>query len=307
MIEGTTRASRTGYETVPDEVYAEIAERFAGLCDLDSKRLLPAILGELARLGRMELTPLQRFDLLEPLGPLIRHARARLPKPLAGAERGSDADGEPPTVEQHLYLLLVENLQLLLRDLDRPRYLAVEGRDAKRRWAQVRLMKTLGRQIYYAGSNRRRVPSGTWRALHDLFIYLVMRSEVRLQSPGRAPRIRRGFQFEPAYKALLLLGFYDGLAQTARGGADGLPPLDPALVRQCSQWAFETWLIDPDGLLERTDLILVETGKDAPPRLESAILHDPFGGWVLIPARGFLDLLARGGTALPHHLPSVAG
>lgn len=261
---------------------AEAMRRIASLAGRRLRELVPALLIELDRLAALDLAPDHRLELLVRLKTLTRGVIAQLPK-TSPAQPGASIGAPILTLEQRLLAMMVANLHRLLRDLDRPRYLHVAAWQGGRHWARANLMAFLGRQIQYAVSARRRPPDGVWQDLHDLFVYLMERGDLRIARPGPRGKALGESQFETAYKRLLLLGLVARLLPA--------PRLGRSLQGQLARWALDSWLIDPEKLIGRDGLILVEVARDAPPRLEPGTLDDPFRGWVLSPPRAFLDYL----------------
>lgn len=262
-------------------LYHEAVRRIVRLPREPGRRLLLGLLLELERIHRLKLTPAQRFDLLHPLKRLARRVTPQLPKPAPNAS----VPVSSLTLEQRLMQLLAINLKCLMRDLDRPRYLNQHEWDERRHWAQTNLMAFLARQVSYSAATGRPVPAGTWQELHDLIVYLVVRTGLRLQQRGARRRPGENPSFEFAYKRLLLLGLTLSASPTQTVPAD--------LKRRVAGWALDAWLLEPDRFLGHEGLILVEVAKDSPPRWEPATLDDPFRGWVLTAPKTFVDELAQ--------------
>jgi len=269
-----------------ETLYQETVRRVAQLPRHRTRKRLLGLLVELERLTELELTPTQRFALLRPVKSLALEVASQLPK--SRHSEATTASGR--TLEQRLLQLMAANLKRLMRDLDRPRYLRQPQWDEQRHWAQANLMAFLGRQISYSASTGRPVPAGTWQELHDLFVYLVLRTGLRPRQPGAARAHGQNHRLELAYKRLLLVGVSLATEPTLE--------FNRAFEQSVTGWSLDTWLIEPDQLLGRDGLILVEIARDAPPRWEPATLTDPFRGWVLAPPNAFLAYLApvRGPT-----------
>jgi len=286
--DGNKRPAVQEQDLAAERLFQESLRRMLRLPRHRARRLLFGLLVELERIRQLDLTPTQRFDLLHPAKPLVRKAAAQLPKPAPGAPLTAGL-----TLEQRLLHLMSANLKRLMRDLDRPKYFHQGEWDERRRWTHANLMGFLGRQISYSGATGRLVPAGTWQELHDLFVYLVVRTGVRVRQPGSRKRAGEDFRFEIAYKRLLLLGLLSATLPQVRITRD--------LQRRLAGWSLDAWLLEPDRLIGRDRLILVEVAKDAPPRWEPATLDDAFRGWVLSAPKGFLDYLEEARRpALPY-------
>jgi len=285
--DGNKQPSPQEQELAAEARYHEAAQHILRLPRKPGRRLLLGLLVELERIDGLALSPAQRFELLYPLQLLVRRVRPQLPKPTPNGPQA----GAGLTLEQRLLKLMAINLKCLMRDLDRPRYLRQQAWDTKRRWAQTNLMAFLGRQIAYAAATARPVPAGTWQELHDLFVYLVVRTGLRIQQGGAKRRCREDHRFELAYKRLLLLGLALSVSSTRIVEKD--------LRHRLAGWAHDARLVEPDQFLGHDTLILVEVAKDQPPRWEPATLTDSFRGWVLSPPQAFLDDWERLRTPSP--------
>ncbi|MEY6433937.1 hypothetical protein ABC977_16150 [Thioalkalicoccus limnaeus] len=264
------------------EAYRETSRRIDRLSGWRTKDLLLGLLIELERLDRSALAPDQRFEILQRLTPLVRRVIARTPRPQK-ARVGDPPGASTLTLEQRLFQVLVLNHQRLLRDLDRPRFLASDAGSRWRDWTQRRLIRYLGRQILYAAMTARAVPRHTWRDLHDLFVYLVRRANLSIRRSRDDPQAPRDAYFEVAYKRSLLAGLLDRLGSR--------PALDRSSLPDLGRWALESLLMDPAGLVGRDRLILVDVTRDQPPCLIAGSLDAPFPGWVLVPPEPFLRRL----------------
>jgi len=191
-----------------------------------------------------------------------------------------------PNSAQRLIERMCRNLEHLLVDLDRRRFLTEPGRDADRHWTIRQLFAFLGLQIERAVLSAQPCPPRTWQCLHDLFEYLMERGGLVLGT-GRAD-IGTGFDPETAYKRLLIVGLCPSL--------QGMRRLDGPIANQIMRWAIESHLAEPVGRLGEYGLIAVEVSRDEPPRFREQPANDPWRGWVLDPPA---DLLAFAGFRRP--------
>jgi hypothetical protein len=184
-----------------------------------------------------------------------------------------------PTPGQRLIERMCRNLEHLLVDFDRRRFLAEPGEGEDRRWTIRQLFAFLGLQIERAVLSAQPCPRHTWQRLHDLFGYLIERGGLELGTGSSD--IGKGFDPETAYKRLLLVGLCPSLRGARR--------LDGPVANQIMRWAIESHLAEPVGRLGEYGLIAVETSQDGPPRFREQPADDPWRGWVLEPPAELLD------------------
>jgi hypothetical protein len=247
---------------------------------LGLSRAVPEFVLMLDRMSRTAMNVAERLDALRELKRPLLKLVAAMPKPVARLAPGAPA----PLLEQRLYCLMFKNLRQALEDLNVSRQAFSAETDKRRRWAVRNLFRCLARQIELGLSWQRPVPSNTWQSLHDLYSYVTARGIARPGSVAR--RYRRLEDFDPGveYRRLLLLGLLEGLLH---GRA-----VPRELIEGVSGWAQDSRLAEPDAYVGAFGVFVVETSRDAPPRFVEGALEGTFRGWVLIPARGFLDAVA---------------
>jgi hypothetical protein len=249
---------------------------------LGVREALPALILRLDCLRRMELEPETRLTLMRLYKNPVLKACAALPNPDPRAPDGGFG-GSGLTTEQRLDWLMRENLGRLFQELDRKRYRCAVATEENRFWVLRNLFKFLRRQIRYAMLARRPCPPQTWQDLHDLFVYLVIRGNVQLDSSVQVADFDEGFDAEIEYKRLLLMGY----AQSR--GLAGQPALE--LLHKAPDWARRSRLSDPGAHFGRFKLMLVEVSYDRPMRINDGGLRESFRGWVLLPAEEFIQLV----------------
>jgi hypothetical protein len=248
-------------------------------------RAVPMLLVRLEGLRRAEPEPRVLLDILR----LLRHALLRLtaalPSPDPRRPAGGLGDGRGLTLQQRLDMAMRANLRQLFHALDRNRFGAAAVSESDREWVLRNLFKFLRRQVRYALLARRACPPGTWQDLHDLFVYLVIRGNVRVDDGIRVDDGGAGFHPETEYKRLLLMG----RAQQLGFSGEGILRMIPRL----SEWSRGSRLVDPLGRLGLFELLLVEVSRDRPLRLNDGGLDETFRGWVLEPDARFAALCRR--------------
>lgn len=252
---------------------------------MDVRDALPALVLRLDRLRELELEPGTRLELMRLYKRPVLKACAALPNPDPQAPDGGFG-GAGLTAEQRLDWLMRVNLGQLFQELDRKRYRCAAATEENRQWVLRNLFKFLRRQIRYAMLARRPCPRQTWQDLHDLFVYLVIRGNVQLDSAVHVDAFDDGFDAESEYKHLLLLGY----AQAC--GLAGQPALD--LLQKAPEWARRSSLSDPGAHLGLLELMLVEVSYDRPMRINDGSLREGFRGWVLLPADAFIQFIQHG-------------
>ncbi|WP_295454213.1 hypothetical protein [uncultured Thiodictyon sp.] len=202
----------------------------------------------------------------------------------ARARRGAGLDGCAPSrtlsLEDSVYRSWCGNLQRLLIDLGHPRSVGQARFAIYREWVLRQLLKDLGRAADAAVRAGQRVMPGTWRSLHDLFLYLDGRDEVAGPAPAGPARFNPGNE----YKRLLLLGAlaeYQDLDQI-------LPVIGPRL----REWAGVSVLKRDVCVVGESALLRLDLTADGPPRRARPGDEQPYQGWVLEPAKPYTDALA---------------
>jgi hypothetical protein len=186
------------------------------------------------------------------------------------------------TVEQRLYRLMFQNINLALRQLDRC-YFMLNGRQERRRqWAVRNLFRFFDRQIRYTALWGGSLPDSAWRDLHELFVHVMARRE---PSPSGAvvDSASRSVAPDLEYKQALLFGLAAQIAPLgARSGE---------LLEGLREWAVQTRLEDIQGRIGEAGALVVELARDAPPYRHPERLAPELRGWVLVPPEAFLALL----------------
>ncbi len=141
----------------------------------------------------------------------------------------------------------------------------------------------LARQIRYAIQYQATLPSGTWRDLHELYLYLLSRRSLTLWDLESGQPVGGGFDEEGEYRQLLLLGL------AARFRSNILDHAD--FTERLPSWADQTRLEDPHTRLGWLGSYIVESSADEAPRWFNGSLDLPFRGWVLRLPQDYLELL----------------
>jgi hypothetical protein len=249
------------------------------------REALPALILRLDKLTELDLEPEVLLELMRLYKRPVLKACAALPnpdprQPCSGFDRAAGL-----TSEQRLDRLMRVNLGRLFQELDRKRYRCAAATEENRQWVLRNLFKFLRRQIRYAFLAGRECPQQTWQDLHDLFVYLVIRGNVRLDAGVQVDLFDDLFDAQTEYKRLLLLGYAHQLGLTGQAALDLLPRLH--------DWARKSRLTDPSAHQGRLGLLLVEVSRDRPLRVNDASLRDGFRGWVLLPAAEFMQFVDR--------------
>lgn len=160
------------------------------------------------------MEPERRLAMLRALKDQVESIYSALPSPRL--PRAVKEDGPEPdrtlTLEQRLTRSWCTNLQNLLTDLSQPRYRGQARFAIYREWTLRQLLKGMAEAIERAVREERPPASGTWRALHGLFVFLEGRDELN------GPDIPMRYRFHPGteYKRLLLIGALGEYSNAAR-------------------------------------------------------------------------------------------
>jgi len=282
----------------PDGLRADIPSlllRLGALRALDDRQVLPELILILEQLPHARLDVQDRYHALRKLQPaVLRVAQAMTPRRLA-PRAGAPARPASLSLEQRLYAGMATNCGYLLHELDHGQGFFSEEHARGRAWAVRIAFRFYSRDLLYAVKTGRAWPAGAWLALHELFVYLVMRGSVRLHA--ESPTLEEG-EFDPelAYKRLLLIGLVTDLF--------GCERMNALVVGQLRAMAGGARLVAADGLVGESGLILVDVGLDCPPQLRGGSLDDPFRGWVLRVPEEFHGVLL---SLDPFHLHRIAG
>ena len=259
----------------PDGLRADIPAlllRLGALRALDDRQVLPELVLILEQLPHARLEVQDRYHALRKLQrAVLQVAEAMTPRRLA-PRPGAPTRPASLSLEQRLYAGMATNCGYLLHELDHGQGFFSEEHAHGRAWAIRIAFRFYSRELLCAVKTGRAWPVGAWLALHELFVYLVMRGSVRLHA--ESPTLEEG-EFDPelAYKRLLLIGLVTDLF--------GCERMNVAVVGQLRAIAAGARLVASDGLVGEFGLILVDVGLDCPPQLRGGSLDDPFRGWVL--------------------------
>jgi len=268
-----------------DMAEAVVRARLNSLRKLDLQQALPLLLLELDRILHAQLGPEHRVALLECIKKPVLKAAAGLPKPASHGREGAQRLPAGMTLEQRLLLMMTRNLRHALYEIDRSQSSLLVEDDGDRVWVLLQVFRFLGRQVRYGIDWDRPWPKHTWQDLHDLFVYLVVRGSVQVNSGFTVAAFDDEFDAEIEYKRLLLLGLADRLTDRRSRTAD--------FFHLLKRWAVDTRLVEPERAIGQERVIKVEVIRDEPPRLREAKLAESFRGWVLRPADAFVDYVRR--------------
>lgn len=250
----------------------------------------PALLMALENLRKSDVGAARRCSILSALKVPVLKTCAGLPKPYF------DGETHPPpaggvTLELRLNRLMFVNLLQALRQLDHENPMPSPRRLRKRHWVIRNIYRFANRQVRYSALWKTPMPAGTWRNLHELYIYLTRRKQGLAWDRDKG--VTEIGEFDPLveYKLLLLLG----LAAKTKSSV----LRSEYFMEGLEGWAVQTRLEDPHNMLGRIRLILVEASEDAAPRQIEGTLEMPFRGWVLQPPYPFIheieDAFGTGG------------
>jgi hypothetical protein len=256
-----------------------ICERIASLRSRGLRQALPALMMELERTARETLSAEERITVMHCVKKPVLKAIASLPKPHGPAPSGANAT----TLEQRLLLLMIYNLRKTLHEIDRTQSSRYADDDSERIWVLQHLFRFFTRQIRYGIDWDRPLPQHSWRDLHDLFVYLVVRGMVQLTSDFSVSIFDEDFDAEIEYKRALLLGLADRLTNRRAKTED--------FFKELKRWASETRLQDPNSLVGQSGLIKLDVTQDEPPLLFEGVLAQSFRGWVVRPPEAFRDYI----------------
>lgn len=270
-------------ETLPEPVSgaSAICERIQALRSRGLRQALPALMMELEHVARDTLSAEERIAVMHCLKKPVLKAIASLPKPHGPAPSGANANTN--TLEQRMLLLMIYNLRKTLHEIDRTQSSRYADEDSERIWVLQHLFRFFTRQIRYAIDWNRPLPQHTWRDLHDLFVYLVVRGMVQLTSDFSVSIFDEDFDAEIEYKRALLLGLADRLTNRRAKTDD--------FFKELKRWASETRLQDPNALIGQSGLIKLEVTQDEPPLLFEGVLAQSFRGWVVRPPESFREFI----------------
>lgn len=253
------------------------------------RQAAPALILALDQLRVADLSPSRRIATLRLLKAPILKTCAGLPKPWKTAAKGRLL--QAPTLEQRLFRSMFQNLKQALHQLDRCYFLLNARQSRRREWVVRNLLRFVERQLRYAALWSAPVPEGTWRDLHDLHVYLMVRRSPAPKDAPDTPGDRRDVDPELEYKQFLLFGLAAACA--------GREVLNGELMDRLPHWAVDTLLEDPHGAHGDTDVLVVELSEDSPPRRHLGTLSTEFRGWILIPPAEFLARIEPQGQSRP--------
>jgi hypothetical protein len=252
---------------------------------LELPQALPMLLLELDRILHAHVGAEDRVALLKCIKKPVLKAAAGLPKPAVHDRNAGQRVPAGMTLEQRLLLMMTRNLRHALYEIDRSQASLLVEDDGDRVWVLLQVFRFIGRQIRYGIDWDRPWPKHTWQDLHDLFVYLVVRGSVQINSGFTVAAFDDDFDAEIEYKRLLLLGLADRLTDRRSRTAD--------FFHLLKRWAVDTRLLEPERALGRERIIKVEVIRDEPPRLREAKLTESFRGWVLRPADAFVQYIKQ--------------
>ncbi len=262
-----------------------VAERLVRLGALSLKDALPLLLLELDRLRAASLDVEDRIELLQALKKPVLKAAASLPKPTPGSRTALRTADGGMTLEQRLINLMITNLRQALYEYDRAQGSRLADDDGLRIWLLQQVFRFFGRQLRYTVDWDRSWPGHTWQELHDLFVYLVVRGSVAMDSAFTVAVFDDELDAATEYKRLLLLGLVDELTQRATAS--------DAYFHLLKRWSVDSTLVEPEKLLGHRDQIQVVVTQDAPPQLLRGTLEASFRGWVLRPAQACIGYITQ--------------
>lgn len=278
----------------PESGASAICERIASLRSRGLRQALPALMMELERIAREPLSAEERIAVMHCVKKPVLKAIASLPKPRGPAPVAASPGANANTLEQRLLLLMIYNLRKTLHEIDRTQSSRYADDDSERIWVLQHLFRFFTRQIRYGIDWDRPLPQHTWRDLHDLFVYLVVRGMVQLTADFSVSIFDEDFDAEIEYKRALLLGLADRMTNRKAKTVD--------FFKELKFWASETRLQDPSGLVGQSGLIKLEVTQDEPPLLFEGVLAQSFRGWVVrLPEafRDYIDSVNHGVRASP--------
>jgi hypothetical protein len=267
-----------------DQDLASLKDWLSGLRAKSVRQAGPALVMALEDLRKEDLPASRRLAALSLLKVPVLKACAGLPKPHAESTETDKSGGV--TIELRLTRLMFVNLNRALRQLDKERPVLSERQQRKRLWAIRNLFRFANRQIRYAALWKTPLPSGAWRDIHELHLYLTTRNASSPWQDDAESKPIGGFDHALEYKQLLLFGLAARLRDSvlcSQYFTDGL-----------AGWAAQTRLEDPHNLLGRLRLFLVELSEDDPPRQLMGSLETPFRGWVMLPPYPYIHELESG-------------
>lgn len=243
-----------------------------GLKSVGVRQAGPGLMLALENLRRAEISPSRRLSVLSTLKAPLLKTCASLPKPKhTGGAHLPTASGV--TLEQRLYRLMFVNLHQSLRQLDQSSAALSERLQRKREWAIRNLFRFANRQIRYAARWNTPLPAQTWSDLHRLHLELMNPRTHPGGLLGSTDSSMLWMDPELEYKQLLLFGLAAQLNAAIIQRADFLAALEG--------WAAQTLLTDPQRMMGRIKLFVVEIDQDKPPCQESGALNRTFRGWIL--------------------------
>jgi hypothetical protein len=259
--------------------------RLQRLAALPLRQALPLLLVELDRLRGARMDADDRVELMEVLKKPVLKAAASLPKPSPGSRTAERTADGGLTLEQRLIHLMIANLRRALYEYDRAQGSRLVEDDGRRTWLLQQIFRFFVRQLRYAVDWERPWPTHTWQDLHDLFVYLVVRGSVLLDSGFTVAVFDDEFDVATEYKRLLLLGLVDELTLRA--------DTSDAYFHLLKRWSGDSSLVEPEKVRGREGVIQVQVTTDNPPQVHRGKLEASFRGWVLQPSEGCLSYIAQ--------------
>ncbi|WP_295392938.1 hypothetical protein [uncultured Thiodictyon sp.] len=244
----------------------------------DMQVMMPRVLLALEQIRDRAVEAERRLAMLRALKDQVEAIQSARPR------RAVDRDGFGPpralSLEESVHRSWCGNLQRLLIDLGHPRSAGQARFAIYREWVLRQLLKDLGRAADAAVRAGQAATPGTWRSLHDLFLYLDGRDEVAGPAPAGPTRFNPGNE----YKRLLLLG--------ALGEYRDLEQILPVIVPRLREWAGLSVLKRDVCVVGEAAWLRLDLTADGPARHARPGDAQPYQGWVLEPAKPYTDALA---------------
>jgi hypothetical protein len=248
---------------------------------LDLRQAAPKLVVMLDRMSRVVMPVEARYEILRAFAHLLTKAAARLPKPSGGSRPRGEVNGNKLLLEQRLFCFMIKNLKRLLEDVDASLDISGEEADEYRSWALSELFRFLGRQIEFGLFWGHSVPPHSWTELHGIYSYAKTLDVASFGGEGRHNVHRYRFHSEGEYKRMLLLGLAGRLVSQQGSWSSFVD-------EKIDSWVEETSLEPPGAFVGKSNLIIVDTSKDAPAYRLRHRLMGVFPGWVLVRPSGFL-------------------
>jgi hypothetical protein len=248
----------------------------------DLQAMMPHVLIRLDQIRDRAMEPERRLAMLRSIKDQVESIYSALPdpRPVQAAKEDGQERIRTLTLEQRLTRSWCTNLQSLFTDLAQPRYQGQARFAIYREWTLRQLFRGFAEAIERAVRQEQPPASGTWLALHGLFVFLEGRDELN------GPDIPMRYRFHPGteYKRLLLMGALGEYSNAARI----LREIGPKL----RDWAAASDLRRDVRVVGESHLLRIDLSSDAPPACTSQWGEKSHQGWVLEPVQGYTDYVA---------------